>query len=230
MVKNLVIIPARRGSKRIKDKNIYSFRGKPLMVWTIQTALESGIFDKVLVSTDSELYAEIAIKYGAWVPFLREEACDDHSTVTDVVSYTLSRLKKQLGLTFDYVASMQPTCPLCTPDIVRETYVDFLHNNSSKTITCFLLPGMHLGWAFKMNQGKADFIFTSPDQTRSQDLPPLYCPTGAVCFQKSQCRSPENIKYHLIPWKYAIDIDSYEDIELAEMIFDLLNKQHNKEY
>jgi CMP-N-acetylneuraminic acid synthetase len=227
MVKNIAIIPARSGSKRVKDKNIYPFNGKPLMAWTIETALNSGVFDKVMVSTDSEKYAQIAKNYGAWVPFLRDSVCDDFSTIGDVITYTLKQLKERLGLEFDNVASMQATCPLCTSQIVKDTYKDFVKNGSTTTITCFPFNFMNPWWAFKMDDGKADFILSSPQKSRSQDNPQLYCPTGMVSFSKININTEPVVKYHPVDWKYAVDIDNYEDIDFANVVFEFLHKGNN---
>lgn len=223
MVRNIAIIPARSGSKRIKDKNIYQFNGKPLMAWTIEAAINSGIFDKVMVSTDSEKYAEVAKEYGAWVPFLRDKACDDFSSIKDVIDYTLKELDEKLNLKFDNVASLQVTCPLCNSKIIKEVYEEFKKNGSTTTMTCFKFNFMNPWWAFKMNDGKAEFILSSPAQSRSQDNPSLYCPTGAVCFSKVNSLSKPIIKYYPIDWKYAVDIDNYEDIEMAKIIYDYIH-------
>ena len=224
MVKNIAIIPARSGSKRIKDKNIYPFNGKPLMAWTIEAALNSGGFEKVMVSTDSEKYAEIAKEYGAWVPFLRDSAYDDFATVGDVISHTLKQLEEKLDMKFDNVASLQVTCPLINSNIIENTYNEFQKNNSTTTSTCFEFNFMNPWWAFKMNDGKADFVLSSPAQSRSQDNPPLYCPTGAVCFSKINPTIEPVVKYFPIDWKYAVDIDNYEDIEMAKAVY-LINKE-----
>lgn len=223
MVKNIAIIPARSGSKRIKDKNIYNFKGKPLMAWTIESALNSGVFDKVMVSTDSEEYASIARKYGAWVPFLRDSAYDDFATIKDVIDYTIVQLNEKLGMEFDNVASMQVTCPLCTPKIVQDTYNEFLKNGSTTTCTCFEFNFMNPWWAFKMDsENKADFILSSPSQSRSQDNPSLYCPCGVVSFNKIKFDGEPVMKYFPIDWKYAVDIDNHEDIEFANVIFEMV--------
>ena len=192
------------------------------MAWTVEAALKSGIFDRVMVSTDSEQYAEIAKEHGAWVPFLRDGVYDDFATVGDVVNYTLKQLEENLGLKFDNVCSLQVTCPLRDSEIIKNTYDDFLNNGSTTTVTCFEFNFMNPWWAFKMNDGKADFVLSSPAQSRSQDNPPLYCPTGAVCFSQIEPKTEPIVKYFPIDWKYAIDIDNYEDIEMANVVYEYL--------
>lgn len=109
---NIAIIPARSGSKGLPDKNILDLNGHPLMYYTIKAALKSGCFDTVMVSTDSEKYADIAKSCGAEVPFLRsEELSSDTAGSWDVVREVLTQYKV-MGNSFDYVALMQPTSPL----------------------------------------------------------------------------------------------------------------------
>lgn len=222
---NVAIIPARSGSKRITDKNIYPFCGKPLMAWAIEAALQSGVFDKVMVSTDSERYADIAREYGAWVPFLREAHSDDYSTVSDVICMTIERLRDELAMEFDHVASMQATCPLVTPDIIREVYNDFLQKDVACMDTCSKFAFMNPWWAFEMNHGKARFVLSSPMQSRSQDNPALYCPTGVITFNKATQLQTSEINYHEIDWRYAVDIDTYDDIEFATILHNQLKQK-----
>ena len=228
MVRNLAVIPARSGSKRIKDKNIYNFKGKPLLAWTVESAVKSGVFDKVMVSTDSEKYAQIAKEYGAWVPFLRDSAFDDFATIADVINLTVKKLENEYGEKFDNVCSLQVTCPLCNDTIIKETYEDFLSNGSTTTATCSEFNFMNPWWAFKMTDDKqAEFLLSSPQKSRSQDNPPLYCPNGAVIINKIKFEGAPVVKYHPVDWKYGVDIDTYEDIEMAEVLFEFMNKRKN---
>lgn len=224
MVKNLAIIPARSGSKRIPDKNIMDFMGKPLIAYTIEAALESGLFDEVIVSTDSEKYADVALKYGAGVPFLREECNDDYSTVADVVKYVLKTLKEKFGKGYDNYASLQATCPLRNSNIIKNVYEEFITTNARFTATCFAFNFINPWWAFKLKDGKADFLLSSPVQSRSQDNEQLYCPTGAVCFGKISGEGNPG-RYYPIDWKYAVDIDSSEDVEMAQAVYIMLKNK-----
>lgn len=119
---NLAIIPARSGSKGLKDKNIKPLNGKPLMAYTIEAALESKIFDTVYVSTDSEEYAKIAVQYNAEVPFLRSAAnAGDTASSWDVVREALY-MYEQAGKTFDMVTLLQPTTPLRDAGDIKRAY------------------------------------------------------------------------------------------------------------
>jgi CMP-N-acetylneuraminic acid synthetase len=109
--KVVAIIPARGGSKRIPKKNIIDFNGKPLIAWTIEAAKKSGLFEKIIVSTDSEEIAEVAREYGAEVPFLRDTAADDHSPVSEATLRTILQLE-EAGEFYDEVVQLFAVCPL----------------------------------------------------------------------------------------------------------------------
>lgn len=225
MVRNVAIIPARSGSKRIPDKNIMDFMGKPLIAYTIEAALESQIFDDVIVSTDSEKYAQIAVECGASVPFLRNKYSDDHSTLAEVMLYTIENLDKS----YDNFCSLQVSCPLRNFRIIRDAYSFFIKSEASTVLTCFKFGFMNPWWAFKMKNNTPEFVLSDPMRSRSQDNVELFCPTGAVGFAKvSEFKKyksfySENAKFFPIDWKYAVDIDNFEDIEFAKAVFLLLN-------
>ena len=113
-MKSIAIITARGGSKRIPKKNIKDFCGEPIISYSIRAALESGIFDEVMVSTDSEEIADISKKYGAKVPFLRsEKTSDDYATTSDVIMEVLDEYKKR-DIYFDNICCIYPTAPFVT--------------------------------------------------------------------------------------------------------------------
>ena len=121
-MKNIAIIPARSGSKGLKDKNIKSFCGKPLMAYSIEAAIKSNRFEEIMVSTDSEVYAEIASKYGASIPFLRSvENSSDRASSWDIVREILMKYKK-INRRFDTVCLLQPTSPLRVSEDIVNAY------------------------------------------------------------------------------------------------------------
>lgn len=121
-MKNLAIIPARSGSKGLKDKNIKLLNGKPLLAYSVEAAKNSEIFEEIHVSTDTILYADIAIEYGASVPFLRSgKNSTDTASSWDVVRETISKYE-EMGRVFDTVTLLQPTTPLRTADNIKEAY------------------------------------------------------------------------------------------------------------
>ena len=110
-MRTLAIIPARGGSKRIPNKNIRNFLGKPIIAYSINTALDSDLFDEVMVSTDSAMIADVATNFGANIPFLRsDDSASDKATTVDVLIEVLSRYKEQ-GINFRYACCIYPTAP-----------------------------------------------------------------------------------------------------------------------
>ena len=119
MIRKLAIITARGGSKRIPRKNIRNFLGKPIIAYSIESAIKSGVFDEIMVSTDDDEIAEIAEEYGAKVPFKRSEATsNDTATTTDVIIEVLNEYKKR-GFNFDYACCIYPTAPFITSDSLK---------------------------------------------------------------------------------------------------------------
>lgn len=228
MVKNLAVIPARSGSKRIPDKNIHPFAGRPLLAWTVCHALESGVFDRVYVSTDSERYAEIARQWGAWVPFLRDAGADDFSGVAQVVARETERIEALEGVAYDNVAVLQPTCPLCDAAAIRRVYDEFVRRDEDMLTACYPYSYGNPWWAMELSEdGRGRFRFDSPDQSRSQDRPQLYCPTGAVAFAKVAAfrRDPSPYSpgrgFCPISWQQGFDIDEPDDLKMGELLFRL---------
>ena len=122
MANNLAIIPARGGSKRIPRKNVRPFMGKPIMAYSIEVALKSGLFDEVMVSTDDEEIIGIARQYGARVPFVRTETtANDHATLADVIREVMERYEEE-GKVFDNVCCILATAPLISPEDIRSSY------------------------------------------------------------------------------------------------------------
>ena len=224
--KSIAIIPARGGSKRVPRKNIIDFFGKPLIAYTIEAALQSNLFDKVMVSTDDKEIASIAKKYGAAVPFLRDEHADDHSNVSDVIVHTLNRLEKELKESYQVVCMLMPNCPIRSAEDIQEHYDLFQRNKRDFQISAFEYGWMNPWWAHTMDDsGKAIPFFKEASSKRSQDLDKLYCPTGAIWLasisgiQKSKTFYGPDFHFALLNWKSAVDIDDYNDLEMAKAIY-----------
>lgn len=219
----VAIIPARGGSKRVPGKNIIDFMGKPLIAWTIEAALESGLFDKVIVSTDDLKIAQISKEWGAEVPFLRTEKADDNSPVSEATVSTLKQLKEN-GQEFDVVVQLFAVCPLRNSQDIVNAYNFFIEKQRPFLISCFRYAWMNPWWAVTLNYfNEPKFIFDTAGQ-RSQDLPELFSPTGAIWIANVENLINENTFYgedHIfweIDWKKAVDIDNYEDIVLAKAL------------
>jgi len=226
MVKNsIAIIPARGGSSRIPKKNIIDFLGKPMIAYTIEACKNSNAFSRVVVSTDNENIAEISKKFGAEVPFLRTETADSATPVSEAILFALEQAEKYYCERFEYVAMAMANCPIRNADVIKKAYSNFLEKSYESQISCFKFGYMNPWWALKLNEnGIGTRIMDIPVNVRSQDLESLYCPTGAIWIAK-----PEHLRkyksfygehrYFEIDWKSAIDIDNYEDLELAKVVF-----------
>lgn len=223
-MKRIAVIPARSGSKGLKDKNIKEMAGKPLMAYTIEAALLSGVFDEVMVSTDSDKYAEIARKYGASVPFLRtEETSGDKASTWDTVREVLNNYSN-LGVSFDVVAVLQPTSPLRTADDIRGGMELFDRNNATAVIgVCELEHSINICNVLKENNSMCGF-FDSNVSGRRQDAGKYYRINGALYIQKvSDLMAKKNIygegSYAYIMDKRAsVDVDDEIDFKMAESL------------
>lgn len=221
--KIIAVIPARGGSKRIPGKNIIDFEGKPLIAWTIEAAKQSGLFDKIVVSTDSSEIASVSKEYGAEVPFLRNSAADDYSPVSDATLSTILQLEEEEDY-YDEVVQLFAVCPLRDANDIVNSYNFFKIKKAPFLISCFKYVWMNPWWAVTLDErNKPNWIFKET-KNRSQDLPDLFSPTGAIWIAKIEDFKREDTFYgknHIfweINWKKAVDIDNYEDMELARIL------------
>jgi CMP-N-acetylneuraminic acid synthetase len=224
--RNLAIIPARAGSKRIKDKNIIELNGKSMIAWTIEAALESGIFDDVLVSTDGAMIAEIAKKHGASVPFLRDiKDADDYVSVNQATINALLQMENHSAESYENVVQLMPNCPCRGAGEIRQAFDNFIKNKSNSQISVFKFGWMNPWWAMKVNKNmNTEPVFPEALKKRSQDLDELYCPTGAIWIAKAEALKKNGTFYgpgynvHELNWESAVDIDEPADLRMAELI------------
>ena len=223
-MKNLAIIPARSGSKGLKDKNIKELNGKPLMAYSIEAALETGIFDEVMVSTDSEKYALIARQYGAQVPFMRELAlASDEAGSWDVVRSVLHQYRK-MDKQFDTVTLLQPTSPLRDKSDILGAMNLFIEKEASSVISITLIEHP-IQWSMSLEQNKV-VHFREPNNCtkRRQELDPFYRANGAIYISKTDNILTNNSIYnesclgYLMDTDKSIDIDTEVDFYLAEIL------------
>ena len=223
-MKNLAIIPARKGSKGIKDKNIKLLNGRPLMAYTIQAALESGLFEQVVVSTDSEEYAEIARKFGAEVPFLRDAAnASDEASSWDVVKEVLIKLNNR-GLTFDSFALLQPTSPLRNSSDIKAAYEILWMKHAESVVSVCVVEHSPL-WCNVLPENNSLAHFIKDDsQKRRQDLEKYYRINGAIYIATVESFFEKNTVYGENSFAYimeavrSIDIDTELDFAIAEAV------------
>lgn len=220
---NIAIIPARSGSKGLKDKNIKELNGKPLLAYSIEAALTSGKFDVVHVSTDSEEYAQIARDYGADVPFLRsEKASSDTASSWDAVREVLDNYKN-IGKEFDCFMLLQPTSPLRkSEDIVNAFSLKDEKNAMTILSVCEVdhspLQCNTLPESLSMDGFERDEV----KNMRRQDLPVYYRLNGAIYLSEVQHFIDTNDIYEknvyalIMDKKSSVDIDDAYDFMLAE--------------
>ena len=226
-MKNLCIIPARGGSKRIPRKNIKPFMGKPIIAYSIEAALKSGIFDEVMVSTDDVEFAEVAKKYGASVPFLRSETTsNDYATTVDVLLEVVDRYKQQ-GKEFDVVCCLYSTAPFVTAERLKEANGKL----SDKVDGCFTVVeySYPIQRSLRMNeQGLIEIRYPEYLKSRTQDLEKTYHDAGQFYFMKTPamelektvwCKRTEPL---FLSELEVQDLDTETDWKLAEMKYQLL--------
>lgn len=223
----LAVIPARAGSKRLPKKNIMPLVGKPMIVWTIEAALASGIFKDVLVSTDSEEIAELSRRLGAQAPFLRNpEDASDHASIHIATLNALERMEGYQCINYDFVIQLMPNCPCRNAEDILLAYHNLTNKSLNSQISVFKFGWMNPWWALRIENDMESPISLFPTEfkKRSQDLKELYCPSGAVWIAKADFLKQEKTFYgkgyrtFTLNWKSAIDIDNLDDFQMAEMI------------
>ena len=222
-MKNLAIIPARSGSKGLKDKNILDLNGHPLMYYSIKAAFNSGCFDTVMVSTDSKKYAEIAEKCGAEVPFLRsDELSSDTAGSWDMVREVLKKYKN-IGQEFDYVTLLQPTSPLRDSEDIKNAY-GMLSKANGTNVVSVTEVAHPVQWCFELPEDASmEEMARSPYSTmRRQDLVPHYRENGAIyivdakkIMNDSYNLYADNCYAFVMPGEKSVDIDNEIDYIVA---------------
>ena len=150
--KTIAVIPARGGSKRIPKKNIVDFFRKPMIAWTIEAAIRSNCFSKVIVSTDCEEIANVSLSYGAEVPFLRKEFYCDHSSVSEATIHCIDQLEAYLGEKINYVVQLMANCPLRNAVDIKQFVSSFHKEQMNFQISCFKFGWMNPWWAHSLNE------------------------------------------------------------------------------
>ena len=221
----LAVIPARGGSKRVPGKNLLPFRGEPIIVHTIRAALDSRLFDRVVVSTDSPDIADVSVAAGADVPFLRAaDLSDDLTPVSEATADALERVDPA-GTRFRAVAQLMANCPLRTSADIRASWACFELGPVPAQLSVTRFGWQNPWWAMRLAaDGRLEPVFDHLATRRSQDLPELYCPTGAIWWARAQVLRSEK-SYHVagrtgweIPWQRGVDIDTPEDWRFAEAL------------
>ena len=233
-MKTIAIIPARGGSKRIPRKNVKEFCGKPMLAYSVEAAVESGIFDTVMVSTDDMEIAEIARRYGAEVPFMRSEAtANDFAPMPDVVMEVLTEYEKR-GIHYDLGCMIFPTAPFVTAKKLQDASQK-LEESGADT----LVPVVQFSYppqrALIIREGR--LVFKSPQylDSRSQDLEPHYHDAAQFIFFHTEAFKQNkrllvgDILPYVINEMEVQDIDTEVDWQIAEMKYRLMKEKQEKE-
>tara|TARA_B110000967_G_C18766142_1_gene500517 strand:+ start:425 stop:1105 length:681 start_codon:yes stop_codon:yes gene_type:complete len=218
----ICIIPARSGSKRLKDKNIKKFAGKPIIGHAIKIAQSSGLFSKIVVSTDSKKISNISKRYGAEVPFLRsKKLSDDFTTTSEVLIDCIERISsKKTAFHF----CLYPTTTLISKEDLIKAYKKIKKEKANLliAITDFETSPYR---ALKVSNNKIDFYFKKYAKYRTQDLPKLFCDSGSfyifktVSLLKDKGKLNNKSTYYYLDRDKAVDIDNIKDFKLAELLF-----------
>ena len=230
MNKILALIPARGGSKRILEKNIINFRGKPLISYAIQTALEASIFDEIYVSTDSEKIGEIALQNGATEILARPESIsNDEATIFDVVNYHAK--KNHYFKECEFLCLIYATSPLLLAEDLTSAFNNLCENKLNSVVSCqtFSFPPLR---SFHLNRDNhsIEYFFPEFKDTRSQDLPHLFHDSGDFLwvrfqeFLKQKKLLPKPNHPFMLPKYRGIDIDNEEDLEFANFLYEFNKK------
>jgi len=230
----LCVIPARGGSKRIPRKNIRLFAGKPIMVWSIQVAQESGLFDRIMVSTEDAEIADVAIRYGAEIPYLRPaDLADDHTGTNAVVRQAIV-WHGEHGYTVDHACCLYATAPMVQSQFIKEGFELLINSDKAFvfSITRYHFPVQR---AIRLNEhGEIEAIYPQYRSVRSQDLEPAYHDAGQFYWGTAKAFMEETPLFAstslpvILPSHLVQDIDTEDDWRRAELLFQAW-QQHGKE-
>lgn len=229
----IAIIPARGGSKRIPRKNIKEFCGKPMIAYSIQSAIESECFDKIIVSTDDEEIADVAISFGAEVPFKRpKELADDFTGTIPVIRHAIEQTEQLFNLTVDKACCIYATAPFIRPTDIKKGCELLTQQNDCSyafSVTSYPFP---IQRAIKLTEKQRVQMFQSEMfNMRSQDLEEAYHDAGQFYWgrrnawlEEKKIFSTESIPV-ILPRYRVQDIDTIEDWQCAELMFESIMKR-----
>lgn len=227
---NIAIIPARGGSKRIPRKNIKLFHDKPLIAYSIENAIESQLFDRIVVSTDDQEIATVAQQYGAEVPFVRPtELSDDFTGTGDVVEHAIKALTTKTQ-SYDYLCTIYATAPLLDKKYLIEAYQKLKSSDAEQAFSVTSMP-FPIQRCFKVNKNQRCEMFHPKNfYSRSQDLEEAYQDAGQF-YWRNLNKKLTDITFGkgsipiILPRYLVQDIDTIEDWQQAEMMYQLLQQR-----
>ena len=217
----LAIVPARGGSKGIKDKNIKEIEGRPLIEYTIEAAKRCEYIDEIVVSTDSEKIAKVAKKAGAKVPFLRpDELASDTARTIDVVLFTIEQLKL-IGQEYDIVVLLQPTSPLRDEDDICGAIEKYVSCNMKSLVSVSEVSESPILMRQIVDETHMEKLLNINSTIRRQDMVKYYMVNGSIYINKiEELNSDTSLNDNVIPYvmdrSHSVDIDDYVDIEVMK--------------
>lgn len=226
----LAVIPARGGSKRIPRKNIKKFCGRPILSYSIEAAIQSGLFNEVMVSTDDDEIAGVAKQYGASVPFLRSaETSNDYASTSDVLLEVIE-MYRQAGREFSHICSLYPTAPFVTSEKLVRAFRLLCSSGADSLVPVvpFSYPPLR---GFALQNGRIRMRWPEYEAARSQDLQPIYHDCGQFYFAHMEAFLREKTMFcretvpMFLPELEVQDIDNETDWELAELKYGLLQRK-----
>jgi pseudaminic acid cytidylyltransferase len=224
---NICVIPARGGSKRIPKKNIKDFLGKPIIAYSIKAALDSKLFDRVIVSTDDKGIAKVAKEYGAEVPFVRpKELSDDFTGTNDVVKHVINWFSKQ-KIIIDYICCIYATAPFIETQYLRQGLKSLGNSNQlfAFSVASFPYP---IQRAIKIDNGEVSMFYPEHLSRRSQDLDEAYHDAGQFYWGRPQAFLDDETIFSkksipiMLPRYLVQDIDTLEDWHMAELMYKVM--------
>lgn len=227
---SICIIPARGGSKRIYRKNIKDFCGKPIIAYSIEAAVESGVFDEIMVSTDDQEIESVALNYGAAVPFKRSaELSDDYATTVDVIFEVLEEYRVKQNKEFEIVCCLYPCAPFVTAKRLREGFLFFDDDTTDSVMTICKFPAP-IEWALRIYNGLIIPDNIGALNIRSQDLVTKYFDAGQWYFStknsldKTKMIEGGACRAVVLSECETEDIDTIEDWDAAEAKYQIFRK------
>lgn len=226
-IKYLAIIPARGGSKRLPRKNVLNFSDKPLIAWTIDAALKCSNITEVVISTDDKEIAEVGMKYGAKVPFIRPaEISGDSATSVSVVLHVVDFYEKELNTNVENIILLQPTSPLRNAENIQNA-IDLFESKKANSVVSVCKMEHSPIWCNVLPDDLSleNFIDEKYKNTRSQDLPSYFRLNGAIYIANTDMFKNEKVFIsskksfaYVMPNENSIDIDTELDFEIAEVM------------
>jgi CMP-N,N'-diacetyllegionaminic acid synthase len=220
----LGLIPARGGSKGVLRKNIRMVAGKPLISYSIQEALKSGLLNPVIVSTDDREIAEVSVAFGAEILMRPDNLAGDETPMISVIRHVIEQLERERGIQFDYCVLLQPTAPMRTAEDVNAAVNILMETGADSVVSVYKVSDHHPSRMYRIENDRLIPLQGEPQNRLRQSLPPVYHRNGAVyAFQRSLIERADTIigpdvRPYVMPEDRSVNIDNEIDLLLADLL------------